>query len=123
MADKVYESILNHTPLLHEKKAEFFFVANNPTKEVLNHLKEKNYPFIECWSDVLSEEQMDKLGYAKPNYMRNVYQGYNFNLQDLKISENLCDCVLSIPMHPYLEDEQVKTVCDAVKKAIIEYRK
>lgn len=84
MADKVYESILNHTPLLHEKKAEFFFVANNPTKEVLNHLKQKNYPFIECWSDVLSEEQMDKLGYAKPNYMRNVYQGYNFGILNAK---------------------------------------
>lgn len=61
--------------------------------------------------------------YPIPLHKQKVYQGYNFNLQDLKISENLCDCVLSIPMHPYLEDEQVKTVCDAVKKAIIEYRK
>lgn len=61
--------------------------------------------------------------YPIPLHKQKVYQGYDFNLEDLKISENLCDCVLSIPMHPYLEDEQVKTVCDAVKKAIIEYRK
>ncbi len=61
--------------------------------------------------------------YPIPLHKQKVYQGYDFNLEDLKISENLCDCVLSIPMHPYLEDEQVKTVCDAVKKAIMEYRK
>lgn len=61
--------------------------------------------------------------YPIPLHKQKVYQGYDFNIEDLKVAEHLCECVLSIPMHPYLEDEQIKTVCDAVKKAIMEHRK
>lgn len=60
--------------------------------------------------------------YPIPLHKQKVYQGYDFNLEDLKISENLCDCVLSIPMHPYLTEEKIETVCDAIKKTINEYR-
>lgn len=84
MADKVYESVIKHTPLIKNNKAEFFFVANNPTEEVLKYLSQKKYPFIECWTEVLTDNQMDKMGYAKPNYMRNVYQGYNYGILNAK---------------------------------------
>ena len=60
--------------------------------------------------------------YPIPLHKQIVYKDYSFNLEDLKVAENLCDCVLSIPMHPYLTEEKIETVCDAIKKTIKEYR-
>ena len=34
------------------------------------------------------------------------------------VATSLCDHVLSLPMHPYLTDEQIDTVCTAVLKAL-----
>lgn len=85
---------------------------------ILESKEERSYV-----QEKLKEEGIPTMVYYPiPLHKQIVYKDYSFNLEDLKVAENLCDCVLSIPMHPYLEDEQVKTVCDAVKKAIIEYR-
>lgn len=37
---------------------------------------------------------------------------------DLSISNSLCDKVLSLPIHPYIEEEEVKKVCDLVNSFI-----
>lgn len=72
----------------------------------------------------LKEEEIPTMIYYPiPLHKQKVYQGYNFNLEDLKVSEKLCDCVLSIPMHPYMEKEQITKICDSLKKVIKEYRK
>ena len=42
------------------------------------------------------------------------FKDYNFHLSDLKISSNLADRVLSIPMHPYLEDSDIEYICNAL---------
>ncbi|MBO6032570.1 MAG: DegT/DnrJ/EryC1/StrS family aminotransferase [Prevotella sp.] len=34
------------------------------------------------------------------------------------VAASLCDRVLSLPMHPYLTDEQIETVCTAIRKAL-----
>lgn len=52
--------------------------------------------------------------YPKPLHRQVVYKDYNFNLNDLTVSENLSKKVLSLPMHPYLTDEQVNLVCDSI---------
>lgn len=77
MAKAVYDSAYKYTPKLRNGEAEFFFVANDPTVEVVDYLKEQNYPFIINANDHLSDKQLFKLGYGKPEYMRRVYQGYN----------------------------------------------
>ena len=33
---------------------------------------------------------------------------------DCSVTEKLCDTVLALPMHPYLKDDEIKTVADAV---------
>ena len=43
------------------------------------------------------------------------FKGYDFNLEDLKVAESLCDRVMSIPMHPYLDDETINTVTEALR--------
>jgi len=77
MADWIHESIHEFTPMIRSGEAEFFFVANDPTEKLLLHLKNKNYNFIEQNNEILSEEELFKLGYAWPEYIHRVYKGYN----------------------------------------------
>ena len=32
------------------------------------------------------------------------------------VTESLCECVLALPMHPYMTDDEISAVCDAVKR-------
>lgn len=84
LAEALYESVLAHTPLLQTGKAEFFFVANDPTEEVVEFLKSKNIPHYINKNDHLSEKELFSKGFAAPEYMRRVYQGYNYGIQKAK---------------------------------------
>lgn len=72
-------------------------------------------------------EERDKVQYALkvkgiptmiyyPIAMHNqtAFKGYDFNLNDLNNSSNLAGRVLSIPMHPYLEDGDIEYICNAL---------
>lgn len=56
--------------------------------------------------------------YPTPMHKQSVYKGYKFNLSDLKVSEELSQQCLSLPMHPYLKHEQITFICDAIKKSV-----
>lgn len=60
--------------------------------------------------------------YPKPLHKQAVYKDYKYNLEDLKVSENLSKTVLSIPMHPYLTEEMITEICSNIIKYIGEYR-
>lgn len=77
LADWVYESLMEYTPMLKNNEAEFFFVANDPTDEVIAHLIEKNYNFIINENKILSEQELFSQGYGMPEYIGRVYRGYN----------------------------------------------
>ena len=53
--------------------------------------------------------------YPIPLHKQIVYKDYNFNLEDLKVSEKLSKCVLSLPMHPYLNEEEVNMIANEIK--------
>lgn len=59
--------------------------------------------------------------YPIPLHKQIVYNGYDFNLEELKVSENLCKCVLSLPMHPYMSEEQIETISNEIIKALKKY--
>jgi glycosyltransferase involved in cell wall biosynthesis len=77
LADWVYKSAYEFTPMLKSGEAEFLFVANDPTDNLLNHLLEKEYPFILNRNKAISEEELFHKGYGCPEYMSRVYKGYN----------------------------------------------
>lgn len=60
--------------------------------------------------------------YPKPLHKQTVYSDYSFNLDDLKVCENLSKCVLSLPMHPYLDEETVNKISNCIIKALGEYK-
>lgn len=56
--------------------------------------------------------------YPIPLHKQVVYKEYDFNTEDLKVSENLCNVVLSIPMHPYMKEEQIEKITTVIKNSI-----
>lgn len=115
--------------------------AKEYTNRLQNYVKTPLIPenFVSSWAqytlileteeerNYLQEKLKDvgiptNIYYPKPLHKQAVYQDYNFNLEDLKVSENLSKTVLSIPMHPYLTEEIIKEICNTIIKYIGEYR-
>lgn len=57
--------------------------------------------------------------YVKPMHKQDAFAYLDFNDQDFETTNKLCDTVLSLPMHPYLSEEDVDKVCTVIKEFII----
>lgn len=68
-------------------------------------LKEKDIPSMVYYPKPLHKQ----LGFA---YLQN-------DDSDFPVTAILCDCVLSLPMHPYLTKAEIDFVCDAIKEFIL----
>lgn len=60
--------------------------------------------------------------YPKPLHKQTVYADYQFNLDDLIVSDDLALKCLSLPMHPYLTKESMDEVISQIKKATMEFK-
>lgn len=115
---KIYTERLSDlvvTPLVLEDYvsswAQYTLILNSNEERsfIQDKLKEKGIPSM--------------IYYPIPLHKQKVYEGYDFNLDELGVTEKLCNTVLSIPMHPYLKDEDISFVTDTLRDAINEYRK
>ena len=55
-------------------------------------------------------------------YPRGMHQQTAFsslpNLRKCSVTERICGQVLSLPMHPYITEDAIRTVCDAIRRAL-----
>ncbi len=61
--------------------------------------------------------------YPIPLHKQSIYKEYNFNLDELEVSENLSKRCLSLPMHPYLDKSHIEFISEAVIMSLLEIRK
>ena len=54
--------------------------------------------------------------YPKPMHAQTAYQGADFEDGSCVVTEQLCDTVLSLPIHPYITEEEVLQVCELIVK-------
>lgn len=54
--------------------------------------------------------------YPVPLHMQKAYQDSRYKAGDFPIAERLANCVLSLPMHTELDEEQLSVITDAVKE-------
>ena len=59
--------------------------------------------------------------YPKPMHLQTAFSSLSFraksrNLNLCPVATSLCSRVLSLPLHPYLTEEQIDTVCSAIRK-------
>lgn len=114
--------------------ADINIVADKYTKLLKSAVKTPVVPdgFYSSWAQYTiqldSKEQRDELQqvlkekgiptmvyYPKPMHKQLAFglgEDYGF---DCSVTEKLCDTVLSLPMHPYLKDDEIETVAGAVK--------
>ena len=58
--------------------------------------------------------------YPTPMHLQTAYRDFGDGEGSLPVSESLCGEVLSLPMHPFMEDADIDRVCDAVLGAVSE---
>ena len=82
--------------------------SNEEREFVKNYLKEKGIPSM--------------VYYPKPLHKQKVYSDYDFNLDDLKTCEKMSECVLSLPMHPYMNGDMVNDICNTITESLERYK-
>lgn len=55
--------------------------------------------------------------YKKPMHLQKAFERYPSELK-YKTLENICEQCLSLPMHPYLTEEDIDRVCDQLQKVL-----
>jgi hypothetical protein len=80
-AESCYESVVRYTPELQNGEADFFFVANDATQEVLDFLKAKGYPHVILNNPHYTDEERFQKGFAYPEYCGRVYMAYNHGIR------------------------------------------
>ncbi len=56
--------------------------------------------------------------YPRPMHLQTAYKAYGNGEGSLPVTEKLCKTVLSLPMHPYIDDEVVDFICDSVRSSL-----
>lgn len=54
--------------------------------------------------------------YIKPMHRQQAFAHLTFEEEDFAVTNKLCDTVLSLPMHPYLTEEEITKVCDVIQE-------
>ena len=94
--DNYYSSFAQYTIILESKKKRDKLQA---------HLKEQGIPSM--------------IYYQKPMHKQLAFSKLDCNDENFKVTNMLCDCVLSLPMHPYLTNQDVELVCNSIKNFIL----
>ena len=55
--------------------------------------------------------------YRKPMHLQEAFREYLFKDLDYSVTEKVCDCCLSLPMHPYLTINDIKVVAESILKS------
>lgn len=74
--------------------------------KLIEHLKSKGIPSM--------------VYYAKPMHMQGAFEGKRSAIADCPVTEKLCKTVLSLPMHPYMKDDEIKEICDSIPEFVHE---
>lgn len=77
-----------------------FRVLNGKRDGLLAHLQEKEIPCA--------------IYYPIPLHKQKAYLDSRYKEEDFKVTNQLCDEVIALPMHTELDDEQIKFITDAV---------
>ena len=104
--------------------------ANNPKLKTPARSKNSNHVFHQYTLQLIGtdrtklREQLAEKGipamiyYPIPLHMQNAYKSDRYKDGDFPVTEKLCACVLSLPMHTELEPETLKYITETVLQLI-----
>lgn len=56
--------------------------------------------------------------YVKPMHQQGAFENSDSSIADCPVTEKLCQSVLSLPIHPYMKEEEINQVCDCLLEYI-----
>ncbi|WP_458411730.1 DegT/DnrJ/EryC1/StrS family aminotransferase [Schinkia sp. CFF1] len=56
--------------------------------------------------------------YVKPMHKQGAFADLQYTCEDFAVTNELCDIVLSLPMHPYLQAEEIENICNVIKTTL-----
>ena len=77
-----------------------FSVRHEQKSQMMETLKQKNIPTA--------------IYYPKPLHCQTAFSYLGYKPDDFPVSENLSETIFSLPMHPYLEKEQIRHICHCI---------
>ncbi|TCK98508.1 dTDP-4-amino-4,6-dideoxygalactose transaminase [Natranaerovirga hydrolytica] len=57
--------------------------------------------------------------YLKPMHKQEAFKSIDFHDEDFKVTDVLCNTVLSLPIHPYLNKDMVHTICNSIVDVLL----
>ncbi|ALS77873.1 aminotransferase DegT [Planococcus kocurii] len=82
-------------------------------------IKLKNKNQRDGLQELLKENEIPSMVYyAKPMHKQGAFSTLNYRDTEFEISNSLCETVLSLPMHPYLREDEVTNICKFIKEYI-----
>lgn len=64
----------------------------------------------------LKEQEIPSMVYyVKPMHKQEAFSNIEFDEDDFEVTNVLCETVLSLPMHPYMSNEDIERVCEVIK--------
>lgn len=71
--------------------------------QIMGYLKENDIPTA--------------IYYPKPLHIQKAYHPLGCSMGEMPISEDIASRIFSLPMHPYLKDEEIDFICEKIHKA------
>lgn len=74
--------------------------------------------------DTIQEKLREKgiptmIYYPKPMHSQKAFTDITYVADDLTVTEEICNRVLSLPMHPYLEENNIVKICEALSALLM----
>jgi UDP-2-acetamido-2-deoxy-ribo-hexuluronate aminotransferase len=96
------------------------------------HIKEGFYSSWAQYSILLSDSQQrqkvrdalkaadipSNIYYVKPLHAQTAFADLDCDSDDYPVATDVCNHVLSLPIHPYLENDTIKFICNTIKSAL-----
>lgn len=80
-------------------------------------IKLKNKEERDALQAKLKEEGIPSMVYyTKPMHKQGAFAQYDYDDNDFEVTNELCDTVLSLPMHPYLSEENILDITNLIQK-------
>ena len=69
--------------------------------------------------DALAQEGIATgIYYSVPLHLQPAYAGYGEGRGSLPVTEGVSEQILSLPMHPYLDEETIDRICRTILRAL-----
>lgn len=72
----------------------------------------------ELMTRLKSKEIPAAIYYPKPLHLQRAFQAQNYKLGDFPVSEEVAELIFSLPMHPYLTEEEQDFVVATLRESL-----